>query len=147
MKSFALLVLLPFFLPVQDGGIKVSCDMKKKEDAFYCETCKFIVEEKALEKGKCWKCEKARIKVKVCVKEYYGCRGCSEKRFKPAKCCAGDMVKKVSKVRIIFQCLGTCAKTANKSKTCSDAICDSKGKKYKARCSKQGLYPHGNRNQ
>ena len=142
------LAILALFLPAlstaaAQDGLDAFCKMERQEDGYWCETDTFLLDPSHLEKGLCWKCETKPVKVRVCAKEYYGCNGCSEKRWKPAKCCAGDMAKKVSKARIEYRCIGTCAETSPGAKSCDNKICDSKGRKYKPRCKKTGIYPHG----
>lgn len=133
-----------FLLQAQDEDT-VQCKMKKLEDGFYCETDDFLL-EKTEKDGTCWKCKKKPLAVKLCVIDYYRCAGCGEKNLQQIDCCAGKMVKKTSKVRVIHRCAG-CGATAHQSKNCSDSKCDRNGQKYVAVCEKSGTFPHGNRDQ
>lgn len=120
--------------------------MKKTMEAFYCTEDEWVLEKEQLDKGLCWKCQKTPLPVKLCVIDYYACPACPDKRREPTDCCAGKMIKKTSKARILWRCPG-CGAKSHRPETCAVATCENRGKKYEPECQKSGTFPHGNRDQ
>lgn len=152
MKTLAILALVVFPLVAQEK----KCDMKTVEDAFWCETCKKVLDkDTCIKEGICKKCFEGKKeeewqkapKVHVCVKKYYECQapcGCKACPGKGSKKCCGKSKEMVSKSPIIYKCLG-CEATAYYEKEIKhdeEKHREKKERKIERNCVDAGSFPH-----
>jgi hypothetical protein len=117
------------------------CDMAGLEKAPWCTKCNKLLEKDEVDKGKHKECDTAPTMITVCVKTMFVCTTCGKSAKAAGKCPTDkvDMVKQVSKARMIYRC-PVCKEKGEKPGACTGATC--KGKALVPSCELSGMVPH-----
>jgi hypothetical protein len=117
------------------------CDMASLEKAPWCTKCNKLLEKDEVDKGKHKACDTAPASISVCVKTMFVCTTCGKSAKAAGKCPTDkvEMVKQVSKARVIYRC-PACKEKSEKPGACTGATC--KGKALVPSCELSGMMPH-----
>jgi hypothetical protein len=121
-----------------------ACDMKKIEQAPWCESCGGLLDDKQKEEHKAKEYKEHKIKqAKACVKKYYHAECHLENsHFDKGECCGKAKEERVLKSALYWLCEG-CGYRANDDKE-KCPIDDCPKKKMRQECTLQPSFPHCN---
>lgn len=127
--------------PLQDAD--QPCDLKEVKQEPYCSICKTL-DPKVDDKGLCEGCGVTPLKVDVCIKVHFVCRGCDKKLAEDKACCGdGGNEKVTTKARVVLRCEACGLAGKIEGDDCTAPECKVAGKKIRRTCDLSGTWPHG----